>query len=101
MTATAWHEQLLKDVVHLLRREDEAGRIDHAGSGVRVGPYVVVASPDSDGRRITAGLVHDETGPVRDATYTTNLDENPITIAYAIATRLGFYVDSVEKNEPG
>lgn len=99
MTPTAWHDKLVEDIVHLLRFEDEAGRIDRNDGGVRAGPYVVVTTPSADGRRITAGLVHDASGPVHDSTYTTSLDDDPITIAYALATRLGFYFDSLERGE--
>ncbi|HEX3469336.1 MAG TPA: hypothetical protein VHT05_14745 [Candidatus Elarobacter sp.] len=101
MTPEEWRERLLADVVHLLQFESEAGKIDRRDGGIRAGPYTVVTTPSDDGKRITAGLTKDELGPVEDSTYTTSLDEDPITIAYALATRLGFYFDSIKKPEPG
>lgn len=71
-----------------MRFEVQAGRVQRTASGVRVGPFhvVTVAAPDG---RMHVGIEQDGHGPV-DRTYSAGLGDDPLTIAYAVATFLGF-----------
>jgi len=77
-----------------MRFEVEAGRVQRTPTGVRVGPFHVVTVAATDGQ-MHVSIEKDGQGPV-DRTYSAGLGDHPLTIAYAVATYLGFMLQRRE-----
>jgi hypothetical protein len=96
-SAEAWSARLTADILHLLRFEVEAGRVQETPGGVRVGPFLVVTVATAEAPQMHVAVVKDGEGPV-DRTYTAAIGEDPLSIAYAVVTFLGFKLDAEKRD---
>jgi hypothetical protein len=81
-----------------MRPEVDAGRVQETPGGVRVGPFLVVTVSTAEAPQMHVAVVKDGEGPVKGVSYNAILETDPLTIAYAVATFLGFMLDG-EKRE--
>jgi len=78
--------------------EVAAGRVQHTPSGLRVGPFHVVTVAAPEGPQVYVSVLKDGEGPVKGVSYSAGLGDDPLTIAYAVATFLGFMLDDEAKD---
>ena len=95
MTPDVWSRRLTNDVLHLMQSEVQAGLARSSPQGIRVAEFLVEIRAAAEPSRMRVTITKAGTP---DTSYEAALDENPITIAYAVATRLGFVTDALKRN---